>query len=104
MAINYTWEFPQFDVVKAEDGLTDVVKTIHWRYNAVDGEHSATAYGTIDAGAPTPGNFIPFDQLTKQWAIDKVTEVVNVAEMEAALAKAIQDQINPPIVPMAPPF
>lgn len=25
----YAWTFPQFDVAKSEDGLTDVVKTIH---------------------------------------------------------------------------
>ena len=38
----FTWSFPQFDVAKAEDGLTDVVKTIHWRYDAVDGDYSAS--------------------------------------------------------------
>lgn len=104
MAIEYKWTFPQFDVVKSEDGLTDVVKTIHWRYDAVDGEHSAGAYGTIGLGDPNPQDFIPYSQLTEQWAIDAVSQVVNMDEVRAALDKAIADQINPPIVPMAPPF
>ena len=31
----YTWSFPQFDTAPSEDGLTNVVKTIHWRLDAV---------------------------------------------------------------------
>lgn len=104
MAIVYTWSFPQFDVVPSEDGLTDVVQTIHWRYTAVDGSYEASAYGTVGLGAPNPTDFIPYANLTEQWAIDAVSASVDVPAMEAALAQQIEDQINPPIVPMAPPF
>jgi hypothetical protein len=34
--IEYTWSFPNF-----ETNSENIVKTIHWRYTAVDGEHSA---------------------------------------------------------------
>jgi hypothetical protein len=100
----FTWSFPQFDVVPSEDGLTDVVKTIHWRYDAVDGEYAAGAYGTVGLGEPNPTDFIPYDQLTEAWAINAVSASINVPEMQAALEKQIADEKNPPIVPMAPPW
>lgn len=104
MAIVYTWSFPEFDVVPSENGLSDVVKTIHWRYDAVDGEYAAGAYGTVSLGDPNPRDFIPYDQLTREWAIAAVSDSVNVADLQAALERTIADQKNPPIVPMAPPF
>lgn len=104
MAIVYTWNFPQFDVAKSEDGLTDVVKTIHWRYDAVDGDYTSGAYGTVACGTPNPVDFIPYDQLTEQWAIDAVSASIDVPELQVSLARQIEDQKNPPVVPMQPPF
>ena len=39
--IEYTCSFPNF-----ETNSDNIVKTIHWRYTAVDGEHSASMYGS----------------------------------------------------------
>jgi len=100
----FTWSFPQFDVAKAEDGLTDVVKTIHWIINAVDGTYSASSYGTVGLGSPNPADFIPYDQLTEAWAISACSASLDVPQIEAGLAANIANQINPPIVPMTPPF
>jgi hypothetical protein len=100
----YTWSFPQFDVAKAEDGLTDVVKTIHWRYDAVDGDHSAGVYGSAGVGAPNPADFIPFADLTEAWAIAAVSETVDVPAMDVNLAAQIAIAMDPPIVPMGAPF
>ena len=104
MAIVYTWSFPQFDVVPSEDGMTNVVKTIHWRYDAVDGDYSAGAYGTVGLGEPNPTDFIPYNQLTEQWTVDAVSASVDVPTLQETLAKQIADQKNPPVVPMQPPF
>ena len=41
MEITYEWSFPNF-----ETNSENVVKTIHWRYTAVDGEYSANVYGS----------------------------------------------------------
>lgn len=100
----YTWSFPQFDVAKAEDGLTDVVKTIHWRYDATDGAFSAGAYGSCGLEAPDANAFVPYTQITAEWAIACVTAQVNLEELNAALDKQIETQKNPPVVPMVPPF
>lgn len=100
----FTWSFPQFDVAKAEDGLTDVVKTIHWRYDAQDGMFNAGAYGTVALGEPDPNAFVPYTQITEAWAIDCVTAQINLEEVNEALEKQIENQKNPPVVPMVPPF
>ena len=100
----FTWSFPQFDVAKAEDGLTDVVKTIHWRYDAVDGDYSAGAYGSVGVGAPNPTDFISFASLTEAWAIAAVSESVDVPAMTTGLEAQIATAKNPPVVPMTAPF
>jgi hypothetical protein len=55
----YTWSFPNF-----ETNSENVVKTIHWRYTAVDGEYSASMYGSC---AGSEG--MDFDAMTKDHAI-----------------------------------
>lgn len=112
MAIVYAWSFPSFDVVKSEDGLTDVVKAISWEYSATaegttgpfGAPYSAKAYGVVQLGAPNPTDFIPYDQLTKQWAIDAVSAQVDVPTMQQNLTTQVEVMENPPVVPMAPPF
>lgn len=104
MAITYTWSFPQFDVAKAEDGLTDVVKTIHWRYDATDGKVSCGCYGTVALDAPNPTDFKPYASLTSQWCIDACSAKLNIKEINENLDNQIALLNNPPIVPMVPPF
>lgn len=100
----YTWSFPQFEIAKSSDGLADVVKTIHWRYDAVDGDASAGAYGSTGLDAPDAGSFVPYAQITKQWAVDNVSSKVDVPALEASLAAQIEQQKNPPTVTEVPPF
>lgn len=100
----YAWTFPQFDVAKSEDGLTDVVKTIHWRYDGVDGDYSAGAYGTVGLGAPNSTDFIPFANLTEAWAIAAVSESLDVPAMDASLEAQIAVLKDPPVVSMQAPF
>ena len=104
MSITYTWSFPQFEVAPSDDGLTDVVKVIHWRYDAADGSFSAGAYGTVALGAPDPAAFTPYADITQQWAIDAVSASIDLPAVEAALAGEIDKKKNPTVVPMAPPF
>jgi len=104
MAIAHSWTFPQFDVAPSEDGLTQVVKTIHWRLDAIDGGVQAGAYGSVALGAPNPEAFMPFDKITEAWAIEQTSALINVEEIKAALAGEINKKKNPPVVPVLPPF
>jgi hypothetical protein len=112
MANTYTWDFPQLDTAPTEDGLSDVIKTIHWRFTAVsdseqnaDGNYlSTSAYGTAGAGEVDPDNFVAFDSVTKDWCKEKVLASLDKteAEMQAVLDTQIEALANPPIVGKTP--
>lgn len=104
MAIAYSWTFPQFDVAPSEDGLSEVVKTIHWRLDAIDGGFSAGGYGTVALGEPDPDNFTPYADITEQWAIDRTSALIDLPAVQAALAGEIAKKKNPPVISQVPPF
>jgi hypothetical protein len=90
MAITYEWSFPNF-----ECNSENVVKTIHWRYTAVDGEHSASMYGSC---AGSEG--MNFDSMTKEHCENCVLENQEQTEdeMQSNLASQIDTQKNPATV------
>ena len=84
---NYEWSFPNF-----ETNSENVVKTIHWRYTAVDGEHSASMYGSC-AGS----DGMDFDAMTKEHCVSCVLENqdTTIEEMQSNLSAQIEDQKAP---------
>jgi hypothetical protein len=98
------WTFPQFDVAPSEDGLQQVVKTIHWRLDAIDAGFSAGAYGSVALAAPDLAAFVPYDEITEEWAIEVTSGSIDLAQVQDALAGEINKKKNPPVVPMSPPF
>jgi len=104
MAIAYSWTSPHFDVAPSEDGLSQVVKTIHWRLDAIDGGIAAGGYGSVGLDAPDQNSFTPFDKITEQWAIDVVSGKIDLAQVQTALAGEIDKKKNPPVIPVKPPF
>ena len=84
---NYEWSFPNF-----ECDSENKVKTIHWRYTAVDGEHSASMYGSC-AGS----DGMDFDAMTKEHCVSCVLENPdnNEEEMQSNLSAQIEDQKAP---------
>jgi hypothetical protein len=83
----YEWSFPNF-----ECDSSNVVKTIHWRYTAVDGEHSASMYGSC---AGSEG--MNFDSMTKEHCENCVLENqdTTIEDMQSNLSAQIEEQKNP---------
>jgi hypothetical protein len=83
----YEWSFPNF-----ECDSENKVKTIHWRYTAVDGEHSASMYGSC---AGSEG--MDFDAMTKEHCVSCVLENqdTTIEEMQSNLSAQIEEQKNP---------
>jgi hypothetical protein len=102
--ITYTWAFPQFEVAPSEDGMTDVVKVIHWTLNAQDGAFNSNAYGTVALEAPNPASFKPYADITEQWAIDVTSPLIDLATIQASMDGEIKKKKSPSVVPMDPPF
>lgn len=81
--MNITWSIDNLDRQTSDD----LVTTAHWRVSAVDGEHSAGAYGS--AGFTRGDSFTPFESLTQEQVIAWVKEQLDTAEIEANLAGQI---------------
>jgi hypothetical protein len=87
--MNVTYKIDNLDR-QTSDGL---VTTAHWRVDAVDGEHSAGAYGSV--GFTRGDDFIPFEQLTEAQVIVWVKAQLEVEQIEASLAGQIEAQKTP---------
>ena len=104
MSISYSWTFPQFEVAPIEDGLLEIVKTIHWRLDASEGGVTAGVYGTVSLGEPDKSAFTPYSKLTKEWAIKQTSALIDLPQIEADLASQIASKKNPPLAYAIPPF
>lgn len=93
-SIQFTW-----GVANLERTLSDgVVYTVHYTIDAFDGTYRSGAYGSLGLEPPEPDSLIPYADLTPElvveWTKEKIGEE-KVAEIEAALAAQIEQQIAP---------
>jgi len=60
MATTYNFVISDLNakIQDTETGLSNVIETIHWRYQATDGENTADVYGSVGLDAPEAGSFI----------------------------------------------
>ena len=102
--INYSWTISSLDTAPSLDSLTDVVRVIHWRYQAVDGDYQAETYSTYACGEPSPNDFTAYPDLTEQDVIDWLESGLDVDSMKESLANQIEALKNPPIVNLPLPW
>ena len=93
MAITYNWTIPTCEHEVATGGIT----VAHWRVTAVDGDYSASAYGscgfTPDASDP---HFTPYDDVTEAEVLGWCwTDGLDKDATEAALAAKIEADKTP---------
>ena len=63
--VNYKWVISDL-VAKIQDGeLENIIETVHWRYQATDGEHTADVYGSVGLEAPDAESFKPFKEVAE---------------------------------------
>ena len=96
-----TWNVVQMDCYPEVDGEKDVVFTVHYTLNGVDGEYTGSVYGSVgvklDDGAP----FVPYADLTLDQVVGWVQDALGaeqVASMEANVAQQIADAKDPKVV------
>ena len=92
MAVTYTWTIPTCEHDIASGGIN----VIHWRCTGVDGDNSASSYGTVgltpDASSP---DFVAYADVTEAMAQGWVWDSVSQADTEAAIAAKIDAMANP---------
>ena len=89
MSASFKWVISDMNR-QTSDGL---VTTAHWRVDAVDGDYSAGAYGSV--GFERGETFTPYDSLTEVQVIAWVKDKLEVAEIEASLQAQIDAKKNP---------
>lgn len=109
MAIVFNWVISAMnEYPTTPDGLDDVVFTVHWRRNAteiVDGKtYFADTYGAQGIPAPDPEDFTPYEDLTFDQVCGWLEASMDVPTIDLALAKNIENQINPPVVQLPLPW
>jgi hypothetical protein len=92
MAITYTWTIPTVERTLSDGGIT----VIHWRCTAVDGDYTASSYGTTshEPDADAEG-FISYDSVTEANCIEWAQAQVGQSGVEAALAAKIEADKTP---------
>ena len=92
MAVTYTWTIAELERNTADGGVT----VAHWRCEGVDGEATASSYGTTswtpDASA---SDFIAFADLTQANVLSWVWNTVVRTDVEASIADKINAELNP---------
>jgi len=87
-----TWTISTLERELSDNGVV----VAHWRATAVDGEHSASSYGTCGfTPDPSASGFIAYDSLTEADVIGWVQAEVDQDAIEASLAANIDLQKNP---------
>ena len=92
MATTYNWTIANLEHNVADGGVI----VAHWRVSAEDGDYTASAYGTAGfTPDPDAAGFVPYADLTEADVLSWVWASVDKGEMEANLAKQIEDQKAP---------
>jgi len=103
--MSYQWKVAALDYAVSQDGLANVVTTVHWTCSKEDENgNSGYSYGTHSLPAPDPSNFTDWDNLDEftvlSWMtadmIAKADDGENPAlAIEAAIDAQIAEKANP---------
>ena len=109
MNISYEMKIYNLTVLTSFDGLTNVVKTVHWKYVGVDEESQVAQYimGKTDVPDPDSGNFVDYDLLTKEtvegWLINQIG-ASTILDYQNAIYKMIENILYPKTLFLSPPW
>lgn len=103
--ITYTWSISKLDCAPAENGLTNIVKVIHWGLTGVDENGiSASMSNSYPLPSPSPEAFTDYSTLTKETVIGWLESNLDVGYLKSILSNEIASQYNPPITSLPLPW
>lgn len=103
--ITYTWNISKLDCAPAENGLTNIVKVIHWGLVGVDENGvSASMSNSYPLPSPSPEAFTDYSTLTQETVISWLESNLDVGYIKSRLSNEIASQYNPPITSLPLPW
>ena len=103
--MSHTWTVSALDYTVSQDGLSNVVTTVHWRYSKEDENgNSGSAYGTHSLGAPDANNFVAWDDIDESTVLSWMTaNMVATADEGEDPVGNIENSIDAQIAEKATP-
>lgn len=96
--VNFEWVTNPLDCVIDDDGLSNVVQTVHWRLIGTDENGvSSSVYGAASFPKPEAEGYIPFEDLTEEIVVGWLESVLDVESLEKQISDNIY-LINNPIM------
>ncbi len=100
----YQWVINQMDTKPTEDGLTDVVVTVHWTRIAQQEDINVSCYGSMGCTTPSSTDFTAYPDLTYEQVCSWLDAGLDVASIDLGLDGQIENIINPPVIVLPLPF
>ena len=108
MSTTYNWVINELSTAPSEDGLTDVVKVVHYTRTAeqfVGGEPiNVSSYGTMGCTTPSSTDFTAYPDLTQEQVCSWLDLGLDTEAIDLGLDKQIEDIINPPLIVLPLPW
>jgi hypothetical protein len=101
MITKYKLRIAEIECVEIFGNLQNVVRRVHWAYEASDAAHETEKFGFVDLPDPNPDAFVPFDQLTANAVEEWVKAIIGeqrFGEYETSLSAWLMAQKKPNIV------
>lgn len=96
MANTYKWHVSNLHAKIENDGMQNVVETIHWRLQATDeNENVVDIYGSCGLDAPESDSFISFDSLKQSNVEGWLESILDVDSLKAGLDSQLESIANP---------
>lgn len=103
--INYKWIFPAFDCKIDENGLNDVITTVHWRYRGTDEDNiTAEIYGSQAVPSPNPEAFTPYPDLQEEQVIGWMENIMDMKIMNETINEQIDLIKKPTSITLSAPW
>jgi len=101
MSITYTFKITELETAPSENGLDNVVKTIHWNYIGADETNTVNVVGSVNINSPDPDSFINFVNLTESvvisWVEAKLQALGELDGIKQTIDSMLAHIDNPPI-------
>jgi hypothetical protein len=100
----FTWTFPAVEKIPSLDGLTDVIRTVHWRLRAERDGETAEIYGSETLAPAVAATFLPFAEITKEVVTTWIETHIGdrLAEGKANLETQLDAKLDPAIIATTP--
>jgi hypothetical protein len=103
--MSFTWKVAALDYAVSQDGLSNVVTTVHWTCSKEDENgNSGYAYGSHGLPEPDPSNFVAWDSLDEFTVLSWMTaDMVATADEGEDPVAAVEASVDAQIAEQAAP-